>query len=87
MSIYNVHRKGVMAGCLTPLSEKSTVTFKGIKVFSRGLLVVAQLFVSVWHCVCTCVSLNFDFFFAKIKCGLYFLDHFDVLMSKMIFKK
>jgi hypothetical protein len=43
MSIYNVHRKGVMAGCLTPLSEKSTVTFKGIKVFSRGLLVVTQL--------------------------------------------
>jgi hypothetical protein len=26
-------------------------------------------------------------FFAKIKCGLYFLDRFDVLMSKMIFKK
>jgi hypothetical protein len=31
-------------------------------------------------------NLNF-FFFAKIKCGLYFLDRFDVLMSKMIFKK
>jgi hypothetical protein len=27
------------------------------------------------------------FFFAKIECGLYFLDRFDVLMSKMIFKK
>ena len=27
------------------------------------------------------------FFFAKIKCGLYFLDRFDVLMSKIIFKK
>jgi len=28
-----------------------------------------------------------NFFFAKIKCGLYFLDRFDVLISKMIFKK
>jgi hypothetical protein len=27
------------------------------------------------------------FFFAKIECGLYFLDRFNVLMSKMIFKK
>jgi hypothetical protein len=27
------------------------------------------------------------FFFAKIECGLYFLDRFDVLVSKMIFKK
>ena len=27
------------------------------------------------------------FFFAKIECGLYILDRFDVLMSKMIFKK
>jgi len=27
------------------------------------------------------------FFFAKIECGLYFLDRFDVLMSKIIFKK
>jgi hypothetical protein len=26
-------------------------------------------------------------FFAKIECGLYFLDRFDVLVSKMIFKK
>ena len=30
--------------------------------------------------------LNF-FFVAKIECGLYFLDRFDVLMSKIIFKK
>jgi len=29
---------------------------------------------------------QFYFFFAKIECGLYFLDRFDVLMSKMIFK-
>ena len=30
--------------------------------------------------------LNF-FFFVKIECGLYFLDRFNVLISKMIFKK
>jgi len=28
-----------------------------------------------------------NFFFVKIECGLYFLDCFDVLMSKIIFKK
>jgi hypothetical protein len=28
-----------------------------------------------------------NFFFAKIECGLYFLDRFDMLMSKIIFKK
>jgi hypothetical protein len=33
-----------MAGYLTPLLERSMVTFKGIKVFSRGLLVVTQPF-------------------------------------------
>jgi hypothetical protein len=33
------------------------------------------------------ISNFFNFFFAKIECGLYFLDRFDVLMSKMIFKK
>ncbi|KAJ6976644.1 dof zinc finger protein DOF4.6-like [Populus alba x Populus x berolinensis] len=27
------------------------------------------------------------FFFAKIECGLYFLDRFNVLISKIIFKK
>jgi hypothetical protein len=27
------------------------------------------------------------FFFIKIEYGWYVLDHFDVLMSKMIFKK
>jgi hypothetical protein len=31
--------------------------------------------------------LIFFFFFAKIECGLYLLDRFDVLISKMIFKK
>jgi hypothetical protein len=29
----------------------------------------------------------FFFFFAKIECDLYLLDRFDVLISKMIFKK
>jgi len=38
-------------------------------------------FVTTFHQI-----LNY-FFFAKIECGLYFLDRFDVLMSKMIFKK
>ena len=33
------------------------------------------------------VVVKFQFFFIKIECGLYFLDRFDVLMSKMIFKK
>jgi len=28
-----------------------------------------------------------NFFFAKIECGLYFLDRLDLLMSKIIFKK
>jgi hypothetical protein len=28
-----------------------------------------------------------NFFFAKIECGLHLLDRFDVLMSKIIFKK
>jgi len=28
-----------------------------------------------------------NFFFIKIKYGLYVLDRFDMLMSKMIFKK
>jgi len=27
------------------------------------------------------------FFFTKIEYGLYVLEHFDVLMSKIIFKK
>jgi len=33
------------------------------------------------------VPKNFEFFFTKIEYGLYVLDHFDVLMSKIIFKK
>jgi hypothetical protein len=30
---------------------------------------------------------NLKFFFIKIKYGLYVLDHFNMLMSKIIFKK
>jgi hypothetical protein len=42
----------------------------------------------VWLCGWTCVWPNFKFFFfTKIECDLYFLDRFDVLMSKMILKK
>ena len=37
--------------------------------------------------VFNCVSLKIFFFLVKINCGLYFLDCFDVLMSKIIFKK
>ena len=33
------------------------------------------------------ISNFFFFFFAKIECDLYLLDRFDVLISKMIFKK
>jgi len=29
---------------------------------------------------------NLNFFFIKIECGLYFLDRFDVLMSKRFLK-
>jgi len=41
--------------------------------------------VTDWHCVCNYILLNFEFCFIKIECGLYFLDRFDVLMSKIIF--
>ena len=43
----------------------------------------------VWLCGWTCIwsNFNFFFFFAKIECSLYFLDRFDVLISKIIFKK
>jgi len=43
----------------------------------------------VWErgCGCGCVFKNFEFFFIKIEYSLYVLDRFDVLMSKMIFKK
>jgi len=45
---------------------------------------------TVWERGCGCVPKKFEiffFFFAKIKYGLYVLNRFDVLMSKMIFKK
>jgi hypothetical protein len=38
------------------------------------------VFVTVFHQI-------LNFFFVKIECDLYFLDRFDVLMSKIIFKK
>jgi len=51
---------------------------------------VALVLHYVWEhgCGCGCVSKNFEiFFFTKIEYGLYVLDRFDVLMSKIIFKK
>ena len=42
----------------------------------------------LWYCGWTCFLKNFNFnFFIKIKYSLYFLDCFDVLVSKIIFKK
>jgi len=35
----------------------------------------------------TCVLWNFKFFFTKIKYGLYFLNCFNILILKIIFKK
>jgi len=53
--------------------------------FCRLWQVIVSLFGSAFATAFRQI-LNF-FFFAKIECGLYFLDRFDVLMSKMIFKK
>jgi len=55
-------------------------TFKELKI-SNDLGTFGTAFVPAFP-----PNLNF-FFFAKIECGLYFLDRFDVLISKMIFKK
>ena len=42
----------------------------------------------VWHCVPNEVLQKFGFFFCILnEYVLVFLDHFDVLMSKIIFKK
>jgi hypothetical protein len=41
----------------------------------------------VWERGCGGVPKNFKIFFIKIEYGLYVLDRFDVLMSKMILKK
>jgi hypothetical protein len=42
----------------------------------------------IWERGCRCVSKKFEIFFIiKIKYGLYVLDHFNMLMSKIIFKK
>jgi len=56
--------------------------------FSYLLRALSTLLEYVWKRVCGCIFKNFKiFFFTKIKYGLYVLDRFDVLMSKMIFKK
>jgi len=53
------------------------VRFSGVAGLHRDCLTVRfnLYFVKFW------------FIFTKIECGLYFLDRFDVLMLKMIFKK
>ena len=43
--------------------------------------------VSICHCSWIYFLENFKFFFVKIECSLYFLYRFDVLISKIIFKK
>ena len=55
---------------------------------SKCYIASDAVFTTVCLCICTYVWCKFKFFFfVKIKFGLYFLDCFDVLMSKMIFKK
>jgi len=54
-------------------------------LYQTGMILVRLFgiaFVTVFHQI-----LKFFLFFAKIECGLYFLDRFDVLMSKIILKK
>jgi hypothetical protein len=42
----------------------------------------------IWERGCRYIPKKFEiFFFIKIKYGLYVLDHFNMLMSKIIFKK
>jgi hypothetical protein len=41
----------------------------------------------VWHCGRKTLLTNFELFFFKLIKFLIFSDHFDVLMSKIIFKK
>jgi len=71
-------QRGVLSTHSTPYIGKENPP--NLKCFSPALKrLVLRLylrFVQIWI-----------FFFAKIECGLYFLDRFDVLMSKMIFKK
>ena len=65
-------------------STVNTLFCCGGRIPTGELRVVKNLFGSA-------VEPAFDqiliFFFAKIECDLYFLDRFDVLMSKIIFKK
>ena len=58
------------------------------KVRYRVSQVIKLTLEPVWLCGSTCILSNFNFIvFAKIECGLYFLNRFDVLISKIIFKK
>ena len=41
----------------------------------------------VWHCGRKTLLTNFELFFFKLIKFLMISDHFDVLMSKIIFKK
>jgi len=64
-------------------NERIQVVNTGSLAFSlRILRLFGIVFVTVFHQI-----LKKKNFFAKIECGLYFLNRFDVLMSKMIFKK
>jgi hypothetical protein len=51
-------------------------------LFHRQTRPFGIVFVTAFHQI-----LNFFFFFTKIECGLYFLDRFNMLMSKIILKK
>jgi len=75
---------------MASLGEYGRRSFKGTPStykWTTSLFLWALFLESVWLCVLICVLLNYEFFFVKIECGLYFLDRFDVLMLKVIFKK
>jgi hypothetical protein len=57
-------------------------TCESVFVLNCFFLLFGIVFVIAFHQI-----LKFFFFFTKIECGLYFLDRFDVLMLKIIFKK
>jgi len=54
-----------------------------------GIQVILKCFMGLFSIVFVIAfyQILIFYFFAKIECGLYFLDRFDVLMSKIIFKK
>jgi len=55
-------------------------------VFPR-LFYISERLALLFNLLFSEFQIYFFFFFAKIECGLYLLDRFDVLISKMIFKK